>query len=94
LRLQLFAAEDGILENQRRETQISTMNPDLVEARNRVENIAKHLPSSISVASLGVLTKAPYLLLSTREALIWRTEELARCHFVAWIASRWRPEVG
>jgi hypothetical protein len=54
------------------------MNANLDEARKRVENIGKHLPSSISVASLGVLSKAPYLLLSTREALIWRTEELAR----------------
>jgi hypothetical protein len=55
------------------------MDSDLDEARKRIENIASHLPTSISVASLGVLSKAPYLLLSTREALIWRTEELARC---------------
>jgi hypothetical protein len=55
------------------------MSTDLDEARRRVENIGLHLPSSISVASLGVRSKAPYFLLSTREALIWRTEELGRC---------------
>jgi hypothetical protein len=55
------------------------MDTDLNEARKRVENIASHLPTSISIASFGVRSKAPYLLLSTREALIWRTEELARC---------------
>ena len=52
---------------------------DLEEARQRVERIANHLPSSISAASLGVESKAPYLLLWAREALIWRTEELGRC---------------
>jgi hypothetical protein len=51
----------------------------LCEARQRVENIRAHLPSSISVAALGVQSKAPYLLLCIREALIWRTEELGRC---------------
>ena len=55
------------------------MDTNLCEARQRVENIRAHLPSSISVAALGVRSKAPYLLLCTREALIWRTEELARC---------------
>jgi hypothetical protein len=55
------------------------MSTALEEARQRVENIGRHLPSSISVASLGVRSKAPYFLLSTREALIWRTEELGRC---------------
>jgi hypothetical protein len=55
------------------------MNTDLDKARQLVENIRAHLPSSISVAALGVRSKAPYLLLAAREALIWRTEELARC---------------
>jgi hypothetical protein len=55
------------------------MDTYLAEARRSVENIGSHLPSSISVASLGVRSKAPYFLLSTREALIWRTEELGRC---------------
>ena len=48
---------------------------DLEAARKRVDLIAKHLPTMISVASLGVKSKTPYLLLWPREALIWRTEE-------------------
>jgi len=52
---------------------------DLEAARKRVDLIAKHLPTMISVASLGVKSKTPYLLLWPREALIWSTEELARC---------------
>jgi hypothetical protein len=55
------------------------VDTDLCEARQRVENIRANLPSSISVAALGVRSKAPYLLLCNREALIWRTEELGRC---------------
>jgi hypothetical protein len=55
------------------------MGNHLDEARQRVEGIRAHLPSSISAAELGVWSKAPFLLLCTREALTWRTEELARC---------------
>jgi hypothetical protein len=55
------------------------MESDLVEARQRVENIRSRLPSSISFADLGVRSQAPYLLLCIRAALSWRTEELARC---------------
>jgi hypothetical protein len=55
------------------------MESDLDEARQRVENIRAHLPSSISFADLGVRSQAPYLLLCIRAALSWRTEELARC---------------
>ena len=55
------------------------MNTDLDKVRQLVEKIRAHLPSSISVGALGVQSKAPYLLLAAREALIWRTEELARC---------------
>jgi hypothetical protein len=55
------------------------MNTDLAQARQRVENIRARLPSSISVAALGVRPTAPYHLLLAREALVWRTEELARC---------------
>jgi len=55
------------------------MNTDLAQARQRVENIRAHLPSSISAVALGVRSKAPYLLLVARAAMIWRTEELARC---------------
>jgi len=36
------------------------------------------LPQSVDVRALGVMSKAPFQLLCTREALIWRTEELAR----------------
>jgi hypothetical protein len=54
------------------------MNP-LDEARQRVENIRARLPCSISLAELGVRSKFPYLLICVREALLWRTEELARC---------------
>jgi hypothetical protein len=52
---------------------------DLDEARRRVDNFRAHLPSSISVADLGVRSKSPYHLLAAREAMSWRTEELARC---------------
>ncbi|NTJ36011.1 hypothetical protein G6K86_30840 [Agrobacterium rhizogenes] len=48
------------------------------EVRSRVNAIRNSLPQSIDVAALGVKSKAPYQLLCTREAVIWRTEELAR----------------
>ena len=50
----------------------------LTEARAYADLLRESLPSSISVASLAVKEKAPFNLLGTREALIWRTEELAR----------------
>lgn len=40
--------------------------------------MSQSLPEFIEVAALGVRSKAPYQLLVVREALIWRTEELAR----------------
>ena len=43
---------------------------DLAEARRRVELIARRLPSSVNAARFGVRSKAPYLLLCAREALI------------------------
>jgi hypothetical protein len=53
--------------------------PDTVaEARERVVRLRANLPQCVDVAALGVRSKAPYQLLCTREALIWRTEELAR----------------
>ena len=52
---------------------------DLAAARRHVELIGRHLPSSINAAGFSVRSKAPYLLLCAREALFWRTEELARC---------------
>jgi hypothetical protein len=51
---------------------------DLAEAREVVARLSASLPSHIDVAALGVRSKAPYQLLVIREALIWRTEELAR----------------
>jgi hypothetical protein len=43
-----------------------------------VDRLQASLPQSVDVAALGVKSKAPFQLLCTREALIWRTEELAR----------------
>jgi hypothetical protein len=51
---------------------------DLAEAREVAARLHASLPSQIEVAALGVRSKAPYQLLVIREALIWRTEELAR----------------
>jgi hypothetical protein len=49
------------------------------EAKAIVASLAEALPEKLSVASLGVMEKAPFQLLSIREPLIWRTEELSRC---------------
>lgn len=43
-----------------------------------VDRLRGSLPQSVDVAALGVKSKAPFQLLCTREALIWRAEELAR----------------
>lgn len=51
---------------------------DVAEARQRAEILRACLPQSVDVAALGVRSKAPFQLLCAREALIWRTEELAR----------------
>jgi hypothetical protein len=51
---------------------------DLAEAREVSARLSTSLPSQIEVAALGVRSRAPYQLLVIREALIWRTEELAR----------------
>ena len=48
------------------------------EVRERGDRLRASLPQSADVAALGVKSKAPYQLLCTREAVIWRTEELAR----------------
>ena len=42
------------------------------------KRIRASLPQSVDAASLGVKSKAPFQLLCTREALIWRIEELSR----------------
>ena len=51
---------------------------DVKEARARANALRDSLPQSVDAAALGVRDKAPFQLLCTREALIWRTEELAR----------------
>ncbi len=51
---------------------------DLAEARQLAAGLSASLPDKIEIAALGVCSKAPFQLLTVREALIWRTEELAR----------------
>jgi hypothetical protein len=51
---------------------------DLAEARQLAGGLSASLPDKIEIAALGVRSKAPFQLLSVREALIWRTEELGR----------------
>jgi hypothetical protein len=50
----------------------------MAEVEQRLALLAASLPDSISVAALRVAAKAPYKVLALREALIWRTEDLAR----------------
>jgi hypothetical protein len=54
------------------------LDDDVKEARERANVLRQNLPQSVDAAALGVWSKAPFQLLCTREALIWRTEELAR----------------
>jgi hypothetical protein len=51
---------------------------ELATAKEMTRRLGQSLPQFIEVAALGVRSKAPYQLLVVREALIWRTEELAR----------------
>ncbi len=51
---------------------------NITEARKRADALRDSLPQSVDVAALGVREKAPFQLLCTRAALMWRTEELAR----------------
>jgi hypothetical protein len=51
---------------------------DFASAKEMTKGLGQSLPKSIEVAALGVRSKAPYQLIVVREALIWRTEELAR----------------
>src|SRR5580692_2081724 len=56
-----------------------TEKPETVaDVRAWVDRLRACLPQFVAVAALGVKSKAPFQLLCTREALIWRTEELAR----------------
>jgi hypothetical protein len=54
------------------------VDDDVKKARARANALRDSLPQSVDAAALGVMEKAPFQLLCTREALIWRTEELAR----------------
>lgn len=51
---------------------------DLREARILAERLRANLPDKIEVAAINTLSKAPFQLLTIREGLFWRTEELAR----------------
>lgn len=51
---------------------------ELAEARRLAAALSASLPEKIEIAAFGVGSKAPFQLLTVREALIWRTEELAR----------------
>lgn len=57
---------------------VAETDDDVKEARARANALRESLPKSVDAAALGVREKAPFQLLCTREALIWRTEELAR----------------
>jgi len=48
------------------------------DARTFSDRLGASLPKEVDIVALGVKSKAPFQLLCTREALIWRTEELAR----------------
>lgn len=50
----------------------------IIEARAFTDRLGSSLPNEVDVAALGVKSKAPFQLLCAREALMWRTEELAR----------------
>lgn len=52
--------------------------PKISEARAFADRLGSSLPREVDVAALRVKSKTPYQLLCTREALIWRAEELAR----------------
>ena len=51
---------------------------DFATVKELTQRLSQSLPAFVDVAALGVRSKAPYQLLVVREALIWRTEELAR----------------
>lgn len=57
-----------------------TDNPLLLEeAKARVQLMTDSLPEVVDPASISLSAKIPYKAILYREALIWRTEELARC---------------
>lgn len=50
----------------------------VADVRAWADKLRASLPQSVDAVALGVMSKAPFQLLCTRESLIWRTEELAR----------------
>lgn len=50
----------------------------LVEAKKRISLLTENLPTRVDPASISVTAKIPFKAIIYREALIWRTEELAR----------------
>lgn len=60
--------------------ELSAKNLELLsEARTRADHIRKNLPSVVDPASISYSAKVPYKVVVFREAVLWRTEELARC---------------
>jgi hypothetical protein len=58
-----------------------TLDDLMAEIDKWLNRVGENLPNSVSAAALGVRSRAPYKALAVREALIWRTEELARGAF-------------
>ncbi len=50
----------------------------LAEARERVSLLTQSLPNCVDPLGISVKSKIPYKVIAYREALIWRTEEIAR----------------
>ena len=50
----------------------------LEECEDRLDALREALTDNVDASSIGVKPKAPFLILTLREALAWRTEELGR----------------
>lgn len=51
---------------------------DLEDASERLRLLRENLPVQVSIAALGVAEKLPWKILTLRESLLWRIEELGR----------------
>lgn len=51
----------------------------LKEAKARAQQMTDSLPKVVDPASISLSAKIPFKVIAYREALIWRTEKLARC---------------
>jgi hypothetical protein len=58
---------------------MSELSDLLEETKARVQSIADHLPKVVDPRTISITAKIPFKVILFREALIWRTEELARC---------------